>query len=277
MNKDSFLVLTKDFASASSDNAKKLLSLQKQYPYSQVIRSLTARATRDFDLDPQQQHLHICAVYATDRAVLKWVMTTVAEEVKETVKDETQPVDIAPATSMAVESAIAEKEPESNPKPAVATHFSTTLSGDDLIDQIFIDLKTLKKLKHNFEVSIEKFEKRQEQQALIPETDVFIDEIRSTRKKIKSDDGKQREQIEIIDQFIKIQPSISANPKSVTEAVDLSEKSLAHTDKFVSETLVEILMKQGKKEKAIEVLKKLIWKFPQKKAYFAARIDELRK
>ena len=48
-------------------------------------------------------------------------------------------------------------------------------------------------------------------------------------------------------------------------------------DNIVSETLVEILLKQGKKDKAIEVLKKLIWKFPQKKAYFAAQIEDLKK
>jgi hypothetical protein len=41
--------------------------------------------------------------------------------------------------------------------------------------------------------------------------------------------------------------------------------------------LVELLLKQGKKEKAVEMLKKLIWKFPQKKSYFAARIQELKK
>jgi hypothetical protein len=40
---------------------------------------------------------------------------------------------------------------------------------------------------------------------------------------------------------------------------------------------VEILIHQGKKERAIEVLKKLIWKFPQKKAYFAAQIEDLKR
>ena len=59
------------------------------------------------------------------------------------------------------------------------------------------------------------------------------------------------------------------------DTADLSERSSAFTDNIVSETLVEILIKQGKKGKAVEVLRKLIWKFPQKKAYFAAQIDEL--
>jgi predicted Zn-dependent protease len=64
---------------------------------------------------------------------------------------------------------------------------------------------------------------------------------------------------------------------SVANAVDLTEKSASFGENIVSETLVELLLKQGKKEKAVEMLKKLIWKFPQKKAYFAARIQELKK
>ena len=60
------------------------------------------------------------------------------------------------------------------------------------------------------------------------------------------------------------------------DSSDLAEKSLLYGDNIVSETLVEILLKQGKKDKAIEVLKKLIWKFPQKKAYFAAQIEDLK-
>ena len=54
-------------------------------------------------------------------------------------------------------------------------------------------------------------------------------------------------------------------------------KSGEFGDNIVSETLVEILVKQGKKDRAIEVLKKLIWKYPQKKAYFASQIQKLQK
>ena len=59
---------------------------------------------------------------------------------------------------------------------------------------------------------------------------------------------------------------------------DLAEvKSGEFADNIISETLAEILIRQGKKEKAIEVYRKLIWKFPQKKVYFAAQIEELKK
>ena len=47
-------------------------------------------------------------------------------------------------------------------------------------------------------------------------------------------------------------------------------------DQLVSENLAKILAKQGKTEKAIDIYKKLVWKFPQKKAYFASQIESLK-
>ncbi|HEY9049537.1 MAG TPA: hypothetical protein VIN08_26745 [Ohtaekwangia sp.] len=108
----------------------------------------------------------------------------------------------------------------------------------------------------------------------------LIDEIVSSKEELTLEGDKQKEQLEIIEQFIKIQPSITpAKEKSgPPPSGDLSTiKTGEFGDNVVSETLVEILIKQGKKDKAIEVLKKLIWKFPQKKAYFAAQIEDLRK
>jgi hypothetical protein len=111
-------------------------------------------------------------------------------------------------------------------------------------------------------------------------TDVLIQEIASTKKEIDPETEKQKAQIQIIDQFIKAQPNIvnSKDKPLPAPANDLSTiRSGEFGDNIVSETLVDILLKQGKKDKAIEVLKKLIWKFPQKKAYFAAQIEELKK
>jgi hypothetical protein len=52
-------------------------------------------------------------------------------------------------------------------------------------------------------------------------------------------------------------------------------------EKFIQsdpqENLASIMIKQGKHETAIDIYKKLIWKFPQKKAYFATQIEELKK
>jgi hypothetical protein len=109
--------------------------------------------------------------------------------------------------------------------------------------------------------------------------DELIKEIITTKEEISPENPKQREQIDLINHFIKAQPSItSAKDKQATTVADLNPvKTGEFGDNIVSETLVEILVKQGKKDKAIEVLKKLIWKYPQKKAYFASQIEDLKK
>ncbi len=108
--------------------------------------------------------------------------------------------------------------------------------------------------------------------------DELIAEIQNSKEEIAPESESQKQQIEIINQFIRVQPSISNPRDRVPSAGDLMPiKSGEFGDNIVSETLVEILLKQGKKDKAIEVLKKLIWKYPQKKAYFASQIEELKK
>lgn len=124
----------------------------------------------------------------------------------------------------------------------------------------------------------EKLEKKKSAKKNI-DMDPLIHEIKATKKKIKPENEKTKEQIELINQYIKTKPIITP-----TKAIDQEDLDLASTlksgefgDNIISETLAEILIRQGKKDKAIEVYKKLIWKFPQKKAYFAAQIDDLRK
>jgi len=45
----------------------------------------------------------------------------------------------------------------------------------------------------------------------------------------------------------------------------------------LTESLAKIFLGQGKTDKAIEIYKKLIWKFPQKKAYFASQIEQIKR
>lgn len=121
--------------------------------------------------------------------------------------------------------------------------------------------------------------KKKHRDGLANPADELIAEIQQSKEEITPESERQKQQIELINQFIRVQPSIS-NPRERGPSIagDLSTiKSGEFGDNIVSETLVEILIKQGKKDKAIEVLKKLIWKYPQKKAYFASRIEELKK
>jgi len=105
----------------------------------------------------------------------------------------------------------------------------------------------------------------------------ILEEIKNNKEALEPENQKQKDQLQMIDDFINIQPNL-AKDKLSNAPEDLSTiKTGEFSDKVVSETLVNILIKQGKKDKAVEVLKKLIWKFPQKKAYFAAQIEDLKK
>ncbi len=98
------------------------------------------------------------------------------------------------------------------------------------------------------------------------------------KKKTEATQSKKIEQQEIIEKFIKASPEIKRNTEKVKkkDLDDLSAQSVEFGDNLVSENLARVLVKQDKKDKAIDIYKKLIWKFPQKKAYFASQIDSLK-
>ncbi len=87
---------------------------------------------------------------------------------------------------------------------------------------------------------------------------------------------KAKEQISIIDKFLEELPNIKPTPVN-TSAVqeDISQASVVEHEDFMTETLAKIFIKQGNYDKAIEIYKKLILKFPEKNAYFASQINEL--
>jgi tetratricopeptide (TPR) repeat protein len=275
VEKRQLINLLHHFDSSSTDEANEVITLLKEYPYSQVLHSLSARVSKDHQFANQQDLLSQAAIYSTDRSVLKEVMTLTLAVAQQAQKTE-------PEVSTITDNNIQK--------------IKITAPGDgiDYADEIIADLKRLHELKSNFENVIstlglpqlpEQEEKkkrapgrpRKKIEGEIQDGEPLIEEIKTSKKKIDPESPKSIEQIAIIDQFIKAQPSIK--PK----AVPVNPTDLAGTnnddfsDTIVSETLAQILTRQGKKDKAIEVYKKLIWKFPQKKAYFAAQIEDLKK
>jgi hypothetical protein len=317
VEKDHFKAVLKHYFNCTEAEATEVISLKKDFPYSQLLHALSARVSKDHSLADSQRELQMAAVYATDRTVLKDVMTLnnlVDLDLKSIGK--------------------AEKVIGKTVDPIITV-------ADSLADEVMNDLDKLRNLKHNFELMFMDgghedvgIKVREDDHSEVIDTQVhspanfarhrqsskskkeriieaakaveaskeaghhheetvikparrkgnlgetIIEEIVSTKQPIEPESQKQKDQIEIIDQFIKTQPTISnSKDKPLPDAaVDLATTQAGEfNDHIVSETLVEILIKQGKKDKAIEVLKKLIWKFPQKKAYFAAQIEELKK
>jgi hypothetical protein len=176
------------------------------------------------------------------------------------------------------------------------------MESDDFYKEIRENLERLKKQKENF--IQESIEKEAENKAAsqnsdtnpvkaivnesshmdgsAPDEDLILNSLSPSQDKDNKETfhPKQKEQFDLIDKFIemnhrlsRLQPNINHNQE---EQEDLSVKYTEIGDHLISENLANIMIKQNKVEKAIDIYKKLIWKFPQKKAYFANRIEELK-
>jgi hypothetical protein len=85
--------------------------------------------------------------------------------------------------------------------------------------------------------------------------------------------------IDLINRFLKAQPRIKppANDvKPADEQADLSVRSTQAAPAVASESLAKIMVKQGKIDKAIEIYERLMQRQPEKKAYFADQIQQLK-
>ncbi|MFN8356572.1 MAG: hypothetical protein U0Y10_19115 [Spirosomataceae bacterium] len=148
----------------------------------------------------------------------------------------------------------------------------------------------LSKFSHT-RLSISRTENKQEKPAELSPIQAlraidYTDSLLVEEKQRQTDESSQKEQKvdfqeqnQIIERFIQIEKSIRpirAKQGELPEAVeDLAEKTSPTALNLVTESFAKIQAKQGNYAKAIETYEKLILKFPQKKAYFAAKIEEL--
>ena len=96
-----------------------------------------------------------------------------------------------------------------------------------------------------------------------------------TTKTSKKEDNDGENQHQLINEFIKNNPSFKPAQES-SEQKDLSVDSTALPDDIATEYLAEIFLGQGKKDKALKIYNSLMLRFPEKKAYFAGRIKKIK-
>lgn len=171
MEREHFNSLLVNYTCLTEQEALDLAALTNDFPFSQVIRNLAARAAQDANLPAREKMLHQSAVYSTDRQALKEVMTSPRQSRVEVVyPEEVQEVPTEVPTAVVA--------PESN---------------EDLIQQVAVDLARLKELKQLFEATIEQLEKEKalplpdrKEPPLDPDaaqTETLIEEIKSSKKK----------------------------------------------------------------------------------------------
>jgi predicted HD phosphohydrolase len=101
-------------------------------------------------------------------------------------------------------------------------------------------------------------------------------EVSAEVKEAKTTNKKARTKFDIIESFIKQNPSINKpRDDDYAEELEIAKRSLDEQFDFVSETLAEIYIKQGHLSKAKKIYKQLILKYPEKSSYFAAQIKKI--
>ncbi len=260
MKKERFKEIVSSCAS-TADEIKSLKKLADEYPFSQIIHLLLANSSKKNNLEEFKPSLMNAAFHSTDRSILKSLIENNL---------------IPPPSIKSVKSspALASKTKQEGASESVIKEIipkSSVIDSDKLIADVLKNLAKLQKIKKETALWLDK---KPELKTVKKKT---VSKKITPKSKPKKNLSKPKAQTKIIEKFIKEEPRITKNSSPMNDKQDMSKESTKMREDVISESLAKIFVKQGKNGKAIDIYKKLIWKFPQKKSLFAAQIEKLKK
>ena len=247
MNREIFSKFTTSPAIISAQDIPSLEAFAEQFPYCQLAHFFVAKPHFDLLTVHAEGKIKRAAVFATSRYKLKKFLEISSNySSRDTADIKVGPSNLAETISPSPEPTEAQSSP---------------------IDELLSQAKSVE-ASFTLEDKSTDLPDTPEQTTFLP--DSILDSFTESIKKLK--------QNEIIDNFIKTEPRITslAQVSKDPPSKDLSERSIKAPAGLVSENLANIMLKQGKTDKAIEIYEKLILKYPEKKSYFAEKIENLK-
>ncbi len=302
MNKAKIIAHLSDPATLFNTSYEELKTLALQYPYSANFKYLMLNKSRLDDHPEQGKNLRLASIYSIDRSFLRRLMSqeVTLKNRDELLKSE-DVLELKDPKKLALD--IEQLKGETLPFSSLGGLKETT-SGLSVA-------RISQKKSGKEEVMPKPFVKKK--QKVIPQTSVDIsNKVAMLNKEIESLDFSQQEALdklgrltEEINQLLSQKskevvdvPPISKKPgikkvsaknkkkttqkkaiptKKEREVEDIATRSIEKKETMASETLAMILAKQGLIVEAIEMYEQLILTFPKKKAFFAAKINSLKK
>lgn len=269
MNAKQFWTLLNKGNSLQKEDFQALIKLHENFPYFLIPKVLAAKYEMERTGGESRELLHWAAVQSPDRAWLKQLIEQNIGFLHPSPEDEI------------AGNQVPDDNPENSGSPGELKENSSEASDPN---STYNRTEILKKLEENlnkFKTASKNPEEKSpeppgEAPAKRPEGEDLIESIKNKEEK-EILDTRKIEQNDIIEAFreksIRLKP-VGENPDN-EDLADLSQESTLFNDRLVSESFAKLLTKQNKKSKAIEIYRKLMLKFPNKSAYFAALIKEL--
>lgn len=294
----------------SDKELEELQAVLNEYPYFQLGYSLVAKAKHDKQTYDAHDALTHAAIYAPNRSLLRKLFyenlkidQAFPREDSDKANDYTDSFTTTEVDNPQEDEVSQSDQPLNVPEnydPPYQEEKSLdeeqVIESDEVYNELEENLRKLRESKNRFSED----ENETESKKKIADDTAAPPDSSSTQKKteheiapllmdfIKESDSEDEplvvgnsKQNELIDRFINSDRSGWLNARRAEkqedeETNDLAENSVHVSDDVITENLAEIYVRQGKKERAIEIYHKLIWKFPQKKAYFAEVIENLK-
>ena len=228
-----------------------LKEIVDEFPYFQSAQLLYTYNLFSRSNFRYEAYLKTCSIYATDRTILYQLLKSTDRS--SIISETTSPAENNTTETQALFE-LAEDHQISETEIGGLPVFST--SDTEIID---FDLLSFEPAGSSF--SMDEYPVKSEPENSAPEA---------------NDNSK----IDLIDQFIKVNPSIQPKIDTIRERnenPDPKEDGEIENDEYITETLSRIYLKQGHYQKAIDSFERLSLKFPEKSVYFAQQIEEIKK
>ena len=278
---------------------EKLQELKKQFPFFQSAHLLLTLVSKKFDSGIYQDTLRKTAISIPNRARLYNLLNSAEASVEEKISakktseiehlkaielhsDKAKPTEeeltkqVEKEIEKDIITAFVEKEVlkthdwyKPKEKKEVNTSTSSVTKKEEINSGSFSDwLQALKKadrVEEKIETKKEEIEEAEEESRIITA--------------FKKPEEKKAKEKAIIDKIIDAEPgNIRLDPNQrFFEANQKAKESLLENEHLVTETLAKIYALQGNVPKAVRAYEILSLKFPQKSAYFASLIENLKK
>ena len=288
MNREYFNELIGNMEDIKSSDIASLELLRKEYPFYQNIHLLLAKAYKHSTSELLKPSLNKAAIYSVDRPYLKKILDGNYQFIEVI---QSKPNDVAPTAPAIIPQPKTDSIPEVSSNPSQNTDSLKAVEPETEVqkpvskrdetakpgqDKLAPKAKKDKDLYNELDKNLKQYNDRKKimQELLADKSEVATDHTPS-----KKSANSAVSQVQLIEKFIKNEPRIGKKSllesESNTDLEDLAKKRLQQSDKFLTETLAELLVNQKKYSKAIKIYEKLMVKFPKKTTYFAAQIDKI--